>query len=87
MSYRNFAIGEDGSIDISKDEIQSANSYSTKVIVAQETGDFPPSYITFFNTRREYLDIQLKKIEDEFKDDKSFDGLAIHYINTFLEMR
>lgn len=87
MSYRNFAIGEDGSIDISKDEIQSANSYSTKVIVAQETGDFPPSYITFFNTKREYLDSQLKKIEDEFKDDKSFDGLAIHYINTFLEMR
>lgn len=87
MSYRNFSEGKDGSIDISKDEVYSANKYNTKVIIAQETGDVPPPYITFFNTSRSTYDEEVGLIEKEFEDDKSYGGIATHYINAFLELK
>ncbi|HEY4510931.1 MAG TPA: hypothetical protein VJG29_00995, partial [Candidatus Paceibacterota bacterium] len=42
MSYRNFAEGTDGAIDISRREIDAANKSRTRVVIAQETGDFEP---------------------------------------------
>lgn len=87
MSYRNFSSGDDGSVDISKDEIEIANKYKTKVIIAQETGDVNPYYFTFFNTSRVYYDKQIKEIEDAFSKDKSFGGIATHYINAFTELK
>jgi hypothetical protein len=87
MSYRNFSQGKDGSIDVSEDEIYKANEYNTKVVIAQETGDFPPPYITFHNTSRSHYDKQVALINKAFEEEKSFGGLATHYINTFLELK
>jgi hypothetical protein len=87
MSYRNFSLGEDGSIDISQDEINLANNYKTKIIVAQETGDVNPPYITFFGTSHKYYDKQLALIQKAFEKDESFGGLATHYVNVFLELK
>lgn len=86
MAYRNFSLGKDGSIEISKDEIKMANKYNTKVVIAQETGNVPPPYITFHNKTRQEYDEQVKLIEKEFIDEKSFGGMAIHYVNSFLEL-
>lgn len=86
MSYRNFSSGENGSIEISKNEISEANKHETKIIIAQETGDVLPSYITFFNTSRPYYNEQTKAIEEAFANNKSYNGLATHYINTFLTL-
>ncbi len=86
MSYRNFSRGLDGSIDISKEEINTANKYSTKVIIAQETGDVEPPYITFYSTGKNHYDKQLGLILGAFKNDKSFGGVATHYVNAFLEL-
>lgn len=87
MSYRNFTTGYDGSIDISKDEISEANKYRTKIIIAQETGDVPPPYITFHNTSRLYYQKQIQTIEKTFAKSKSFGGIAVHYINTLMELK
>ena len=87
MSYRNFSQGADGSIDISKNEIQSANSHRTKVILAQESGDVEPPYITFYKTSKRYYKRETGKLVSAFKDSKGFDGLAVHYINAFMELR
>ena len=89
MSYRNFAEGDDGSIEVSNNEMQTAKKgkYDTKIIIAQETGDFPPPYITFHNTSKKYFDNELKKINNAFDYHPSFGGIAIHYVNAFLALR
>lgn len=87
MSYRNYTIGEDGSIAISTDEIDDANNYNTKVVIAQETGAVTPSYVTFHNTSRKYYDTQVATIEKTFAHDKSFGGIATHYINAYLALK
>lgn len=86
MSYRNFSRGVDGTIDISKEELNTANKYSTKVVIAQETGDVEPPYITFYSTGKNHYDKQLGYILGAFKNDKSFGGTATHYVNAFLEL-
>ncbi len=87
MSYRNWSKGEDGSIDISRNEISSANKHKTKIVIAQETGEVEPSYITFHNTSKRYYRNQTKELASAFTGDKSFGGLATHYINAFIELK
>ncbi|MFH0804416.1 MAG: hypothetical protein V1896_02350 [Candidatus Zambryskibacteria bacterium] len=89
MSYRNFAEGEDGAIEISANEMQTAKrgAYKTKVIIAQETGDVPPPYITFYNTSKKYLSGEIQKINGVFDSHPNFGGIAIHYVNTFLALK
>jgi len=86
MAYRNFSKGEDGSIEISQDEIKTADSYHTRVIVAQETGDVLPSYVTFHNTSLSNLNKNIKNIQEAFVSNKSYNGIAIHYINSLMKL-
>lgn len=89
MSYRNFAKGEDGSIALSKNEFRTVSKgrYSTNIILAQETGDVLPPSITFHNLSRQQFLSESKKLTDAFKPYSSFQGLAIHYANAFLELK
>ncbi len=86
MAYRNQSEGADGSIEISEDEILSADGYSTKVVVAQETGDILPTSFTFYNTSLSSLNTQVDKIDKAFLDNESYNGIAIHYINALMEL-
>lgn len=89
MSYRNFAEGPDGSIEVSRNEINTGlkGRHTTKIIVAQETGDFPPPYITFHNTSKKYFDEETAKIEAAFGKYRNFGGISIHFMNSFLALR
>jgi len=89
MSYRNLAIGDDSTVEISSNEMRTAKSgaYKTKIIIAQETGDVPPPYITFHNTSKKYLFSQIEKINTTFNSYSNFGGIAIHYANAFLALR
>lgn len=89
MSYRTFADGHDGSIEISQNEMQTANRgrYDTKIIIAQETGDVPPPYITFHRTSKEHLNKQISRIKETFGKNENFGGIAIHYVNSFLALK
>lgn len=87
MAYRNFAEGKDGAIEISQDEIGTANKYQTKIIIAQETGDVSPSYVTFHNTSRSRYNTELQTIENTFSKEQSYGGVATHYINALLALR
>ncbi len=86
MSYRNWSKGNDGSIDITRNEIDLANKHRTKIIVAQDTSDVEPSYITFFKKSRPYYERQLQAIHTGFEKDKSFGGVAVNYLNSLLEL-
>lgn len=89
MSYRNFADGKDGSIDISKNEMRTANlgAYSTRMILAQETGDVLPEYVTFYNTSKPYYAKESELLKWTFYDNRSFGGMAVHYANAFFELK
>ncbi len=87
MSYRNFAKGDDGSIDISRDEIKAGDSHQTKVVVAQETGNVNPPYVTFYNTSRKYYARQVANIAQTFSKESSYGGLSVHYINAFMDLK
>lgn len=89
MSYRNFAEGLDGAIEVSANEMRTAKTgiHNTRVIIAQETGEVLPPYITFHNTSRRYFSEQISKINKAFQDNENFGGIAIHYVNAFLSMR
>lgn len=87
MAYRNFAEGENGILDISKNEIAEADRYQTKIIVAEETGDASPAYVTFRNTSRPYYDAQLGIVEKTLAGEESYGGISIHYINALLALK
>ncbi len=89
MSYRNFAEGTGGTIDITQNEINTLKKkgYKSNIIVAQETGDVLPEFLTFHNTSREYFENEISKIKSVFNNEKNFNGIAIHYANTFLNMK
>lgn len=87
MSYRSFADGYDGSIEVSQNEMQTGKSHNTKIIIAQEVGDVPPPYITFHKTSKEYLNRQVGRINDTFKPYPNFGGIAIHYVNAYLALK
>lgn len=88
MSYRNFFNDQDGTKDISEPEIVEAgnSNYKTKIVIAQETGDVPPAYVTFHNYPKSSLLLQLNEINDYFGKYKNFGGVAVHYFDAFLEL-
>jgi len=89
MSYRNFANGKDGAIEVSVNELNTARKgvYKTKIIIAQEVGEVPPPYITFHNTSKKYFFEQIKKINTAFKPNPNFGGISVHYANAFLALK
>lgn len=88
MSYRNFAEGEDGAIEITKNEMRTAKwgGFDTKIIIAQETGDVLPPFITFHNTSKEQLQTETDKILSAFDKHPNFGGFALHYANAYFEL-
>ncbi len=89
MSYRNFALGSDGTVGISKAEADqaSAGDHSTKIIVAQETGNVEPSYVTFYNISKAEYEKQISIIKNTFANSKNFGGIAVHYIDPLLLLK
>lgn len=88
MSYRNFFEGKDGVEELSVPELKEASTkgHSTKIIIAQETGDVSPDYVTFYGLPKEDLSYQLSTIHSSFAKYNSFGGSAVHYLDTYLEL-
>lgn len=87
MAYRNLALGRDGAIAITEQEMEVAKKFRTKVIVAQEVGDVLPPFITFHKTSRAHYATQLSLIENAFAANENFGGLSVHFINPLLTLR
>jgi hypothetical protein len=88
MAYRNFFDGGNGTRQISEEEIKEASEsgYDTKIIVAQETGDVPPSYVTFHDYPKVSLFDSLAEIQSNFSHYEDFGGTAVHYFDAFVKM-
>lgn len=88
MAYRNFFEGEDGIREIAEPEISEATqgNYSTKVVIAEETGDVTPDYVTFHNSSKGTLFNTLSEIQQSFRPLSHFNGMAVHYFDSFLKL-
>lgn len=87
MDYRNFAAGDNGTIDLANDEVHAADGTNVKVIVGQETGPVTPSYVTFYGMPKSTLYTQIGLVNSAFGSDGSYDGTAIDYMDYFLELK
>jgi len=89
MAYRNTAAGDDGSIQLSKIEVAGAslNTSSTRIIVAQETGNVDPAYVTFYNTSKQRYLEEITAINNALGVYSNFGGIAVHYIDPFIELK
>ena len=85
MAYRDYFEGEGGTREIVTPEIQQAGT--TKVIVAQETGNVEPDYVTFYGQSRGELFSALGSIQNAFKNNAGFGGIAVHYFDPFIELK
>ncbi len=85
MAYRNYAVGDNGSIQISQKEVFDADATTgvTKIIIAQEAGPVDPDFVTFYDTSRDYMFSQIQILNNYFKDSNSFGGVSVHYMEPF----
>ena len=89
MAYRNYFDAENGTRQISQSEIDEATKggYTTKIIIAQETGNVSPDYVTYYDYPKVSLFDAINEIQDYFGPDKNFGGVAVHYFDSFLKMQ
>lgn len=89
MAYRNFFYGNNSTRQISEPEIKEASkeTFNTKIIVAQETGNVDPDYVTFYGLSRGEFFSAISSIYDTFSSYKSFGGVSAHYIDSFLMLK
>lgn len=85
MSYRDTFLGADGVDGVVRQEVSQGGS--VKIVVAQETGNVEPSYVTFFGQPRNALIEQIGRIRSEYVGFQGFGGIAVHYIDPYLELR
>lgn len=88
MAYRNFFEDENGTRQIAEEEVKEASDggYGTNIIIAQETGNVPPAYVTFYDYPKVSLYDALSEIQEYFKRYQRYGGVAIHYFDPFLKM-
>jgi hypothetical protein len=87
MAYRNFAVGPNGTIDISQTEVHEADGTGVKIIVGQETGNVDPSYVTFYGGTKAQLYSQMAIVKQTFASDSSFGGMAVDYLDPFMALQ
>jgi hypothetical protein len=88
MAYRNFFDGDDGIDQLVEPELQEASNgnYSTSVIVAEETGNVDPSYVTFHGKSKNDFLSAVATIYSSFQNNARFGGVAVHYLDTYLSL-
>lgn len=88
MSYRDTFDGANGTRQISETEVKEASAgYSTNIIVSQETGNVDPAYVTYYGGTRADVMNALSQIQTGFGSYSRFGGTAVHYMDSFLEMK
>lgn len=89
MSYRNFATGDNSTTAISNTEVSEASvgGHPTKIIVAQETGNVDPGYVTFYGLPKSTYITEANKVISAFTGYSNFGGMAVHYVDPFFQLK
>jgi len=88
MAYRDTASGSDGIIGICAAEMRLFNKYNVKGNIAVETGALEDGneFVTFYEENQAYMYQQLDLVYEIYKDNPAFNGIAIHYFDSWMSM-
>jgi hypothetical protein len=89
MSYRDIASTI---IEISNVEVSAMESRGKKAWVGLETMDTESvgaggGFINFYDEGNEYMEGEIAKVMDYYKDNSGFGGMAIHHHKTYVEIK
>ncbi len=87
MAYRNYFSGGNGVDAIASTELREATQTKTNIIIAQETSNTSPSYITFYGMTKADLSSQINTINNAYSNNSNYVGTAVDYIDPFLALR
>ncbi|WP_317645919.1 hypothetical protein [Sporosarcina sp. GW1-11] len=92
MAYRDSANGSggnDGIIDISAAQMRLFEQYNVKTTIAVETGKLndESKFLTFYEEGKDYLYSEMDIVYNHYKDHPAFNGMAIHYYDSWMDMK
>jgi len=84
MAYRDTATGI---INVSQSEMNLCEKYNVKATIAVETGKSTEgNFVTFYEEGKTNMYNQLNTVSDKYIQNSAFDGVAIHYLNSWMAM-
>jgi hypothetical protein len=88
MAYRNTAEGNNGIIESIEGEINylHQNNLSVPIIIGQETDKNEDTHITYYGMSKKDVAKQSNKTLEYFKNYPQVKGIAIHHLQSFLEL-
>lgn len=84
MAYRDTATGI---INVSQSQMNLCAKYNVKATIAVETGKSSEgNFVTFYEEGKTAMYNQLNIVCNNYIQNNAFDGVAIHYLNSWMEM-
>ena len=84
MAYRDTATGI---INVSQSEMNLCAKYDVKATIAVETGKSAEgNFVTFYEEGKTNMYNQLNTVSNNYIQNSAFDGVAIHYLNSWMAM-
>ncbi|MFC5402221.1 hypothetical protein [Cohnella soli] len=89
MAYRDSVEGENGIISVAAAEMKLFEKYKVRGTIAVETGKVADAYqfITFYGKGKEVMNRQLQRLYEYHRKHSAFDGIAIHYYDSWVAMK
>ncbi len=90
MDYVNYTDTPTGSIELARPEIEQASAAQskTKVVIALETGNYPPvEVISYYGMCRSRLEGDMLTLHDRFRNEPAFGGFAIDSYLPYLALK
>lgn len=86
MSYRNFAQGKNGLIDLTEKAINYADKAHGRAFVGVKMADIGPRVETFFGRTEQEMERELRHVADKFTSHRGYAGLAFFMYSAYRTM-
>lgn len=89
MAYRNYAEGNNGSIEISRPtlDLVNASGKDIQVYIGMETNENEEEHITFYSKSQNDVNFTAQKLAETFKANDHFAGFAIHTLVGYQQLK
>jgi hypothetical protein len=88
MAYRDKALGQNGIVELVKNELNEARKYNKHVTIAVETTpSSEANFVTFYEEGPEHMEQELRVVRNHYADYSSFSGFAIHSLAGWMNMK
>ena len=88
MAYRNKSKGRNGMISLSQSEVDYASAQGKELRVAVETSKSSEGdYLSFFGKNDNYMNKQVKEVEQSFGHSEGFNGIAVHSLESWMKRK